>query len=102
MATRVTVGKVADIKPGEGKAVQAGGKTIAVFNVGGAFYAIDDACTHAGGPLSEGGVSGSSVTCPWHGAEFDLKTGEVQCPPAGAGVKAYPVHIEGEAISLEL
>ena len=101
MAT-VTVAKVSELKPGQGKAVQAGGKTIALFNVGGTFYAIDDTCTHAGGPLSEGSVSGTSVTCPWHGAEFDLSSGEVQCPPAGAGVTAYRVRVDGESISLEL
>ncbi len=102
MATKVAVAKVSELKPGEGKAVQAGGKTIALFNVDGTFYAIDDACTHAGGPLSEGSVSGRSVTCPWHGAEFDVTSGAAQGPPAGAGVAAYRVHVEGDSVSIEL
>src|SRR5438094_4016716 len=68
MAEFVKVAKTGEIAPGEARAVEAGGKKIALFNVDGTFYAIDDTCTHRGGPLSEGMLMGEEVTCPWHGA----------------------------------
>ena len=60
-----------------------------LFNVEGTYHAIGDTCTHRGGPLSEGDVQGTRVTCPWHGADFDLKTGAVLGPPAQKGVPSY-------------
>jgi len=68
----------------------------------GTFYAIGDACTHRGGPLSEGDVSGTTVTCPWHKAQYDLKTGGVLTPPALQGVASYKVVVEGDDVSIEL
>ena len=64
----VKVAQVSDIPPDGSKLVEAGGQKIALFNVGGQFYAIGDTCTHKGGPLSEGFVEGTEVQCPWHGA----------------------------------
>jgi nitrite reductase/ring-hydroxylating ferredoxin subunit len=100
MATFVTVARTADLGPGQGKLVQVNGKRIALFNAGGRYYAIDDTCPHRGGPLSEGEVEGTAVVCPWHGAIFDLATGEVTRLPAAAGVATYDVRIEGEAIAI--
>ena len=77
MAEFVKVAKTGEIAPGEARAVEAGGKKIALFNVNGTFYAIDDTCTHRGGPLSEGMLMGEEVTCPWHGAIFDVTSGTV-------------------------
>ena len=97
--------KVADKKnvpSGAGTCVEVNGKRIALFNVDDQFYAIDDECTHAGGTLSEGVVEGTKVTCPWHGAQFDIKTGEVLAAPAFDGVKSYPVKVEGEDIKIEI
>ena len=74
---------------------------IALFNVDGTYYAIDDECPHSGGPLSEGDVDGCEVECPWHGASFNLKDGSVQCPPADDGVKAYRVEVDGDDIRIE-
>ena len=68
LAEFVKVAKTRDIAPGEGKAVDVGARRIALFNVDGTFYAIDDECTHRGGPLSEGMLMREEVTCPWHGA----------------------------------
>ncbi len=69
---------------------------IAVFNVNGTFYAIDDMCTHAGGPLSEGELNGDTVICPWHGSCFNVKTGQVTCGEATNPVQTYRVVIDNE------
>ena len=78
------------------------GLTVAVFNVDGTYYAIDNTCPHSGAPLHEGEVCGLKVTCPWHAAEFDLKTGEVLAPPAYEGVRAFKVVVEGNDIKVEI
>ncbi|PYS47946.1 MAG: non-heme iron oxygenase ferredoxin subunit [Acidobacteria bacterium] len=96
------VASTTDIAPGQAIAVDAQGQRIAVFNVNGAFHAISDTCTHRGGPLSQGKVEGATVTCPWHGAKFDILTGNVLSPPAPTGVAAYKVVVEGGEIKLEL
>ena len=80
MADFVKVAKTDEIVPGQGKMTEVGGKKIALFNVEGSFHAIDDTCTHRGGPLSEGSLEGNQVTCPLHGARFDVTTGEVLGP----------------------
>jgi 3-phenylpropionate/trans-cinnamate dioxygenase ferredoxin subunit len=67
---------------------------VAVFNVNGDYYAIDDACTHDGGSLSGGEVQGEEVVCPRHGARFNIRTGAVTAPPAYEGVHAFPVRVE--------
>src|ERR1700674_2963626 len=102
MGEFIKVAGAGEIAPGEARAVEAGGKRIALFNVDGAFYAIDDTCTHRGGPLSEGLVVGTEVTCPWHGAVFDVTTGSVLGAPAPRSVASYAVRIEGDDIELEL
>ena len=102
MGEFIKVAGAGEIAPGEARAVEAGGKRIALFNVDGAFYAIDDTCTHRGGPLSEGLVVGTEVTCPWHGAVFDVTTGSVLGSPAPQDVAHYPVRVEGDDIELEL
>ena len=82
--------------------VEVSGKKIALFNLEGTYYAIDDTCTHRGGPLSEGELSGKEVTCPWHGAVYDVTTGEVLGPPAPKGVSRYNVRVSGENIEVEV
>lgn len=94
MAEKVNVGAASSIAPGTGKAVEAGGRRIAVFNVGGKHYAIDDTCKHRGGPLGEGELEGSVVTCPWHGWQYDVTTGAACMDPA-VKVECYPVEIQG-------
>jgi nitrite reductase (NADH) small subunit len=102
MAEFVKVARTGEIAPGQGKAVETGGKRIAIFKIDGKFYAIDDTCTHRGGPLSEGMVVGTEVTCPWHGAVFDVTSGAVLGAPAPRDVASYPVRIEGEDIEVEI
>jgi nitrite reductase (NADH) small subunit len=102
MGEFVKVAGAGEIAPGEGKAVDVGAQRIALFNVDGTFYAIDDTCTHRGGPLSEGLVAGTKVTCPWHGAVFDVTSGTVLGAPAPRDVARYNVRISGEDIEVEL
>src|SRR5437899_1104345 len=102
MAGFVKVAQSDEIAPGQGKMIEVGGKKIALFNVDGSFYAIDDTCTHRGGPLSEGSLDGKEVTCPWHGAIYDVITGEVLSPPAPKGVARYNVRVEGTDIEVEV
>ncbi len=102
MAETVKVANKSEIGPGSAKAVEASGRRIAVFNVDGNYYAIDDTCTHRGGPLSMGMVQGTRVICPWHGANFDLITGNVLAPPAPTDVASYRVQIDGDEIKVEI
>lgn len=102
MAEYVKVSKVNDLSPGNAKLVEVEGKKIALFNVEGSFYAIDDTCSHRGGPLSEGTLEGNQVTCPWHGASFDVTSGAVVSPPAPNGVARYNVRVEGADIEVEI
>ena len=87
---------------GTAKLVEVDGKEVALFNIDGAFHAIDNTCTHAGGPLCEGEIAGNEVICPWHGAAFNITTGEVLGPPAPASVASYNVRIEGSDIEVEV
>ena len=102
MAEFARVATISDVPPGEAKMVEAGGKKIALFNVGGAYYAIDDTCPHRGGPLSQGVLEGETVTCPWHRAKFDIKTGAVIAPPAVTGVASYRVRVSGLDVEVEV
>ena len=96
------IAKTNDVPPGEAAAFTIEGQKIALFNVEGTYYVIGDTCTHRGGPLSEGDVQGTTVTCPWHGAHFDLKTGAVLGPPAQNAVPSYRVMVEGDDIKVEI
>jgi nitrite reductase/ring-hydroxylating ferredoxin subunit len=102
MAKLIKIAETQDLPPGTGAAFEVEGQNIAVFNVDGTFYAIDDTCPHSGGPLSQGRVKGTKVTCPWHEADFDLQTGAVLCGPAFEGVKSYKVLVEGKDVKLEI
>ena len=101
MPTLTKVAQKKDIEEGKGKCVSVNNNPIAIFNVNGQFYAIDDTCSHAGGPLSEGELNGTKVTCPWHGAIFDITTGAALDYPASEAVKKYTVHVQGDDILLE-
>ncbi len=102
MSTWIWVGEVSDVSPGTAKVVEARGKCIALFNLNGQFYALDNTCAHEGGPLADGSIEGETVTCPWHGAVFNIKTGAVLYPPAPTDVTSYKVHVEGSEIKIEL
>jgi nitrite reductase/ring-hydroxylating ferredoxin subunit len=91
-----------EVEDQQAKLVEVAGQKIALFRVDGAFYALSDTCTHRGGPLSEGELEGAEVTCPWHGAKFDIRTGAVLGPPAQQGIKSYPVRVTGADIEIEV
>ena len=96
------VATVDEIPPGSRKLVPIGRHGVGVYNVNGTFYAIDDTCTHRGAPLSEGDVEGQELTCPWHGARFDVTTGSHLCPPAPKGVTAYKVQVVGDEVQVDV
>jgi nitrite reductase/ring-hydroxylating ferredoxin subunit len=99
----VTVGKATDVKPGELVAFEAEGVRIAVANVNGRLFAIDEICTHEQCSLVEEGIlDGTVVTCGCHGAQFDVTTGEVLAPPAFEPVKVYPVRVHQGEIVVEV
>jgi nitrite reductase/ring-hydroxylating ferredoxin subunit len=91
------VGRAEDIGPGTAKTVHVNGKTIAVFNVDGQFYAISNTCPHEGGPLGEGRLKGCVVTCPWHDLAFDVRTGH-GTDGGGYCVGSYEVRVQGHEL----
>ena len=99
----VTTIKPSEIPVGSIVALDVRGTRIAVANVGGNYYAFDDACTHEQCSLTEmGELAGTTVTCTCHGSEFDVRTGKVLAPPATVPVKVYPVRVVGDALQIEV
>ena len=82
MGEFVKAASTSEIAPGHSHLVVLKGKEIVLFNIDGEFFALDNLCTHEEGPLAEGEIEGHEVTCPWHGAKFDIRTGDVLCDPA--------------------
>ncbi len=101
MSRRVFIGPAADVPVGEGCVVEAEGKALALFNVGGAFYALENACAHRGGPLGEGDLDGTVVVCPWHAWRWDVKTGANANNPA-VKMPCFPVSVDGGRVFVEL
>lgn len=99
----VTVGRTADIRPGELAAFDVNGVRVAVANADGRFFAIDDTCTHEQCSLAaDGTLEGTVVTCGCHGAQFDVTTGAVLAPPATEPVKTYPLRIDQDQIVVDV
>jgi 3-phenylpropionate/trans-cinnamate dioxygenase ferredoxin subunit len=100
----ITVCPVADLPPGAMRLVEWEDLEIGVFNVDGAYYAIEDRCSHDDGPLAEGELDEASCTveCPRHGSRFDLKTGKPLTLPAYAPVDTFPVVVHDDVIKLEV
>ena len=97
LADWVFVGTRSEMLPGEYKVVWDGDTAIAVYNIDGDLYAIEDVCSHDGGELAGGEVHGFEVECPRHGARFDVRTGAVMCPPAYEPIARFPVHeVDGQ------
>ncbi len=102
MAERIKLCGVGDVAIGAAVRVEAGPLALAVFNVDGAFYVTDDACTHGPGQLSEGFVDGDVVECNFHGGRFNIRSGEVVGPPCMVPVKTYPAVVVDGAVFIEI
>jgi nitrite reductase (NADH) small subunit len=101
MTQRVKIAVRSEIPPGTGKVVVALGRVLALFNLGGSFHAVDNSCPHRGGPLGEGFLNDCVVTCPWHGWQFDVRSGISPLNPSHA-VRSVPVEVEGENVFARL
>ncbi len=101
MAEFVTCADLSALKAGESKVVEVEGRTLALFNVGGTVYCLDNTCLHRGGPLGEGTLEGDIVTCPWHGWQYNVRTGESLKDPS-VRVATYPVRVEGRNIQVSI
>jgi len=95
------IGSVNDFRKGQGKVVSVKGQDVAVFNVDGRIFALNNTCPHRGGPLGEGELDGPVVTCPWHGWRFDVETGVSPVVPT-VSAKKYEVKIEGNDVFVEI
>ena len=94
----IRVCATADLLPGEFQSAYDGDTAIAVFNIDGDYYAIEDVCTHDGGELAGGPIEGFEVECVRHGAKFDLRTGAATCPPAYIPTVKFPVLVDQGAV----
>ena len=101
MSTWIRVAPAADIKPGDYASAEVDGTFVAVYNIDGEFFAIDDVCTHDGGGLSGGGIEDHQVICPRHGARFCLRTGQALSPPAYEPVRSYPTRVVDGYVEVE-
>jgi 3-phenylpropionate/trans-cinnamate dioxygenase ferredoxin subunit len=102
MSDFIKVAETSDIPVGRVKVVVVGDRRIALCNVGGEFFAIDDVCTHDGGPLDQGELDGDVIECPRHGARFDVRTGKVLALPAVKALNTYRVEVTGSEIRVAL
>jgi 3-phenylpropionate/trans-cinnamate dioxygenase ferredoxin component len=93
MADWVTVAPASEFPPGTWRSVDLEGSPVAVFNLEGEYYAIEDVCTHDGGILTGGTLERDEIVCPRHGAHFSIKTGEALTPPAYEKVATFPVRV---------
>ena len=101
MTEWVHVAKVEDFPPGTVRTVEIEGTPIAVFNLDGYYYAIEDVCTHEAETLSDGEVEGEEIVCPRHGAHFSILTGRALSPPAYEPVTTFPVQVEGGMVQVK-
>jgi 3-phenylpropionate/trans-cinnamate dioxygenase ferredoxin subunit len=97
----ITIATAEEVPPGERLVVEIGRKWVAVFNINGIYYAIEDVCTHDDGPLAEGELSGTTIECPRHGACFDVTTGKMLSAPAMVDVPTYPVRVQGADLQVQ-
>jgi 3-phenylpropionate/trans-cinnamate dioxygenase ferredoxin subunit len=102
MAEFVKVINLSELSEGGKALAEVDGQPIALFHVEGHVYAIDDVCTHDGGPLAEGELEGVEIRCPRHGARFDVRTGQALCLPAFEPVRVHRVEVRGDEVYVAL
>jgi nitrite reductase (NADH) small subunit len=100
-ARRVKVASIGEVSEGQARVVEAEGRSLALFNVGGSYYALDNECAHRGGPLGEGDLEGRLVVCPWHAWRWDVTTGRNANNPA-VTMACYSVRVEADGVFVEL
>ena len=99
MPSYIKVATVSQIAPGTGMVANVNDKEVAVFNVDGTFYAMDNICKHRGGPLGEGELEGDTVTCPWHAWQYNVKNGNC-VTKEGIKMDTYEVQVEGDEVKI--
>ena len=97
----VTVARVGELPPGAARQVTVEGRWVGLFNIDGIYHAVDNLCLHRGGPLCEGSIRGSVVTCPWHGWQFDVSSGALMQDPT-VGVSRHETRVVGDEIQVKL
>ncbi|MGB6432247.1 MAG: Rieske 2Fe-2S domain-containing protein [Candidatus Acidiferrales bacterium] len=97
----IRAAKTDELPAGSVREFQVEGTTLAIANVDGKFYAINNTCLHRGGPLGQGELQGKVLTCPWHGWQYDVTNGKLLMNPA-VGVACYPIEVKGDDIWVEL
>lgn len=97
----VTVARAGELPVGASRIVRLDDQPIAVFHLADGWYAIEDVCTHDGGPVAEGRLEGNIIECPRHGATFDVRTGAALSFPAVSPVTTYPVRVVGDEVQVE-
>ena len=102
MPERLDLCSTSDVAPGSALKVETGDLVLAVFNVGGEFFVIDDTCTHGPGSLLEGYIEDDVVECNFHNGQFNIKTGEVVLPPCMIPIKTYPVSVVDDRVTIEV
>ncbi len=95
-----TVASIEEIEEGNGLLVEIGDRTVIIYKVQGQFFAIGDICSHDGGPLHEGDLDEYIITCPRHGAKFDVRSGKVLSLPAVVDIPTFPVRVVGNTIEV--
>ena len=101
MANWITVAQAADCPPGSLRELVAADRIIALFNIDGTFYALDGICPHQGGPLGKGCLTGAIVTCPWHGWQFDVRSGQHQLSKSLRQPR-FDVRLQGDKVLVDL
>ncbi len=102
MSNWIPLARAEDIPPGRCRAFDVDDRMIAVVNLDGEFFAIDNICTHAYAELCQGPIVGDQIQCPLHGARFSIRTGAVTAPPAYEPLNTYPVRVEGDSIEIRI
>ena len=100
--TEVRAAALTDVVPGQPRLVVANDTRLVLVRVGDRVHAIGDVCSHQGGPLSEGKLTGTRLACPWHGWMYDVRTGQCLFPGRGVSVPAYPVRVDGDDVWVEV
>jgi nitrite reductase/ring-hydroxylating ferredoxin subunit len=102
MPSFVQVAKKSQVPENGVIAVQVESKSLALVNLNGEIYAIDDDCPHEAGPLSDGQIVGDEIVCPWHSSHFDIRSGRVTRDPSESDVATYKVRLVGDAVEVEI